>query len=91
MDFNHFRSLNGWTLERAADEMRASGDPAVVNITASMISRHERAVTFPNPAMIDRYAEITANAVQFQDWNRLRQEGGRANLPRGRRPKVGVG
>jgi hypothetical protein len=41
---------------------------------ASMVSKHERGVHFPRPAVIDRYREITEGAVTEADWLQLARE-----------------
>lgn len=66
MDFARYRELRGWTLERAADEIKASGQFKGVN--ASLIAKHEAGRHMPRPDLVLRYAEITDNAVTYADW-----------------------
>lgn len=75
MDFFRYRTLRGWSLEDAAQAMRAGADERVEKITSAMIARHERGIHFPRPEVIARYAEITENAVTAEDWLRLHQSG----------------
>lgn len=85
MDFEAWRRLKKWTLDRAADEMRVAGVQNLSNINASIISRHERGIHHPRPNVIARYAEITANAVTAADWHRLASQGGRDRCAQGRK------
>lgn len=41
---------------------------------AGQVSKHERGVHFPRPAIIDRYREITEGAVTEADWLNLARE-----------------
>lgn len=89
MDFSAFRELKGWTLTRAAQELRTTGLPGVQRINDSVVSKHERGLRFPPPEAIEAYARITDGAVTWTDWMRLRQS--RRPLPprrRGRRPEM---
>lgn len=47
-------------------------DGCVAN--ASQVSKHERGVHFPRPALIDRYREITEGAVTEADWLQIARE-----------------
>ncbi|MBF5091940.1 helix-turn-helix transcriptional regulator [Novosphingobium sp. NBM11] len=75
MDFERYRTLRGWSLDDAAQVMRAGTDARLEKITSAMIGRHERGIHFPRPEVIARYAEITENAVTADDWLRLHQSG----------------
>lgn len=68
MDFARFRELRGWTLERAADEVKANGDRRFARVTASLVARHESGRHMPRPALVLRYREITEGAVTYDDW-----------------------
>lgn len=72
MDFSRFRELRGWTLERAADELKANGDERLANVTASLVRKHEAGWHMPRPVLIARYAEISEGAVTYQDWLNVR-------------------
>lgn len=73
MDFIRFRELAGWTCEQAAEKIRESGEERFARVNASMVSKHERGVTFPSPDLIERYMQITDGAVTFNDWWAVRQ------------------
>lgn len=73
MEFARFRELAGWTCDEAAEKIRESGDERFARVNASMVSKHERGVTFPSPELIDRYMQITDGAVTFSDWLAVRQ------------------
>lgn len=73
MEFARFRELANWTCEQAAEKIRESGDERFARVNASMVSKHERGITFPNPDLIERYQQITDGAVTFSDWWAVRQ------------------
>lgn len=92
MDFERFREMKGWTLERAADAMRSSGIEGLATIDASTVARHERGILFPRPDVINGYAELTEGAVSYDDWARLREQFGKGKgqkppRPRGRKTR----
>lgn len=68
MDFARFRELRGWTLERAADEIKAGGDARFTGVNASLVAKHESGRHMPRPALMLRYKEITEGAVTYEDW-----------------------
>lgn len=84
MDFARFRELRGWTLERAASEMKSTGDERFESVSASLIGKHERGWHMPAPHFIKRYSEITEGAVTYEDWIALRDEA--SKHPNGRLP-----
>lgn len=88
MDFEKFRELKGWSLERAANELAVPGHPALCNVNASLVAKHERGIYFPNPELISRYEAITEGAVVWSDWKRIRERGVAPPRSRGRKRKV---
>lgn len=68
MQMNAWRRLQKKSLWDVVHMM----DGSVAN--ASVVSKHERGVRFPRPAVIDRYREITEGAVTEADWLHLARE-----------------
>lgn len=68
MQLNAWRRLRNKSLW---DVVHMMGD-CVSN--AGQVSKHERGVHFPRPAIIDRYREITEGAVTEADWLHLARE-----------------
>lgn len=68
MDFRAFRELRGWSLAEAVAQIRSGGGERFARINDSTVSKHERGVAFPGPALIARYTEITEGAVTYADW-----------------------
>lgn len=85
MQFEQYRALKGWSLEDAAEALRRSGDERFAAISNSLVSKHERGIHFPSPELIQRYSEITDNAVTYQDWITLRSQTPIEARRRGRR------
>lgn len=60
MQMKAYRSLRKLTLQKVAD---ATGQPH-----ASSVRRHEEAMMFPRPEIVDRYRDFTQGAVTEADW-----------------------